>query len=81
MISLDRLKRNTGRLVELGFKDGHRVLARIIFVNADDPPEILYDVVKVVARGPERWSAVNPGVAASASPHELSEMIEQKDLE
>lgn len=76
MISLDRLKRMTGRLVELRYKDGHCVLARIIFVNADDPPEILYDVVRVVARGPERWDAVREGVAAAASPHELADVVD-----
>jgi hypothetical protein len=73
---LERLKQATGKLVVLRFKDGHTVLARVILVDADRPAEVIYDIVKVIRRGPSQWESVRAGTVAAADPSELEDVTD-----
>lgn len=60
-----------GKTLQLEFNDGHVVQAKVVTVDVDHPQEIIYDVIRVVARGPESLASIKPGTVAAAKPGEL----------
>jgi hypothetical protein len=68
MVDLVGLSKYLNAIVDLTFSDGHVVRAKLITVDLDRPQEIIYDVVEVVERGPEKLAKVKPGTVASADP-------------
>lgn len=73
---LEKLRRLTGEIVELRFKDGHVVLARLVLVDREEPLEFIYDIIRVLQQGPERWRGVQAGTVAAADPQELADVAE-----
>jgi hypothetical protein len=59
-------------ILELTFTDGHVVRAKLLTVDLDIPREIIYEVIEVVQRGPEKLGKVKPGTVASADPELLA---------
>jgi|GEM_PF-5228955 len=71
MRDFSELRALSGKPVELRFVDGHVVHAKIVQVDTDEPSEVIYDVVEVIERGPQRLANVGPGTVASARSVEL----------
>lgn len=68
MVDLIGLSKYLNAIVDLTFSDGHVVRGKLITVDLDRPQEIIYDVVEVVERGPEKLAKVKPGTVAAADP-------------
>ena len=68
MIDLVALSKHVNGVVRLAFTDGHIVRAKVVAVDLDLPREIIYDVMEVIERGPEKLAGVRPGTVASADP-------------
>jgi hypothetical protein len=72
MLDLGALKRHEGHVLELRFKDGFAVRARLIDVDPDSTPhELIYDSLEVLAWGPIKPGSIAPHTAAAASAADL----------
>jgi hypothetical protein len=71
---LQRLPGFVGKVVRLTFTDGHVVRAKLISVDMHAPPEIIYDVLQVIERGPSALASVESGTMAAADPTLLAEV-------
>jgi hypothetical protein len=71
MKDFSELRALSGKPVELRFVDGHVVHAKIVHVDTDEPLEVIYDVIEVMERGPQRLASVRAGTVASARSVEL----------
>jgi hypothetical protein len=74
MIDITSLPNLVGKVVELRFADGHAARARLVSVDLDAPPEMIYEVIHVIERGPEQLAGVGPGTVAAADPSLLVEV-------
>lgn len=72
MIDIAELAGRAGDNLVLEFKDGHEVRARLVHVDTDEVPQIIYDVLEVVRVGPARYEKVRVGTVASADPRDLN---------
>ena len=68
MVNVEALVGYANREVQLEFVDGHIVRARLISVDLDEPREIVYDILEVVAQGPDSLAGVKAGSVAAADP-------------
>ena len=71
MVDLTELAKFVGKQILLSFRDGHVVRVKLVHVDAEEPVEIIYDVLQVVQVGPAALAKVKPGQAAAADPREL----------
>lgn len=60
-----------GKVVDLHFKDGHVVRARLVHVDLDAPAEIIYDVLEIVEVGPAKFQWIEPGNVLAVDPSDL----------
>ncbi|MFQ5705753.1 MAG: hypothetical protein ACE5HT_17275 [Gemmatimonadales bacterium] len=67
-VDLRVLAEHVGETVEFEFVDGHVVRARLLSVDLDQPEELIYDVLQVIARGPAKLASVKAGTVAAADP-------------
>lgn len=72
-IHLQELAKQRGRTVQLRFRDGHAIRARLISVEMEEPSEIVYEVHAVLDPGPDDVSAARPGSVAAAPLEALRE--------
>lgn len=68
MVNVEALAGYANRQVQLEFVDGHIVRARLISVDLEEPREMMYDILEVVAQGPDNLAAVKAGTVAAADP-------------
>ncbi|HEU4564604.1 MAG TPA: alpha/beta fold hydrolase [Gemmatimonadaceae bacterium] len=66
IIRLQELAALRGKTVELAFRDGHVVRARVVSVDFEPPAEIVYEVLAVLEVGPPHLADVKPGRVAAA---------------
>lgn len=72
MIDILELKSHLGQLIELRFIDGHRVRAKLISVDGDEEPEVMYRIEEVLAVGPPALARAKPGAVVTADPREIA---------
>jgi hypothetical protein len=72
VIDVRELAKLVGKVVELEFVDGHAVRAKVVTVDLDEPQEVIYDILEVLATGPAKFAGVKAGTVAAANPSELS---------
>jgi hypothetical protein len=70
-IRLHELAHHRGHTVQLAFRDGHVIVAKVISVDFEDPAEIIYEVHAVMQVGPSHLAAVRPGRVAAAPLEQL----------
>ncbi|HSJ63305.1 MAG TPA: alpha/beta fold hydrolase [Gemmatimonadaceae bacterium] len=70
-IRLRELARHRGHTVQLAFRDGHVIVAKVIAVDFEEPAEIIYEVHAVMEVGPTHLAAVRPGRVAAAPLEQL----------
>lgn len=70
-IRLQELSHLRGREVTLAFRDGHVVQAKVVSVDFEEPPEIIYEVHAVMEVGPPHLADVKPGRVAAAPLEEI----------
>ena len=70
-IRLHELAHHRGHTVQLAFRDGHVIVAKVIAVDFEEPAEIIYEVHAVMHVGPSHLAAVRPGRVAAAPLEQL----------
>lgn len=71
IIHLLELRNQRGKTVQLAFRDGHTVNAKVIAVDFEPPAEIIYEVRSVVEIGPEHLAGVRAGRVTAVPLDEL----------
>lgn len=72
MPDLAQLKLQEGHVVELHFKAGFTVRARLIDVDPHSkPPELIYDPIEVLEWGPRAPGSVHPHSTATSAASDL----------
>lgn len=71
----ETLRAASGKRVEIQFRDGHVVLARVVSTDFEAPAEVIYDVLEVLSCGPDKYALVRPGVVAAAPLDEISKVL------
>jgi pimeloyl-ACP methyl ester carboxylesterase len=73
VIHLQELAKQRGRTVQLRFRDGHAIRAKLISVELEEPSEIVYEVHAVLDPGPDDVAPARPGSVAAAPLEALRE--------
>ena len=73
VIHLQELAKQRGRTVQLRFRDGHTIRAKLISVEMEEPSEIVYEVHAVLDPGPDDLPPARPGSVAAAPLEALRE--------
>jgi len=71
MTDAEKLSQLLGSVVDLEFRDGHVVRAKLVTVDLEVPQEVVYQVLSVSEVGPSKYDLVKPGTFAAADPSEL----------
>ena len=72
MVTAKELERSKNKVLDLVFKDGHAVRAKLLTVDIHAPEEIIYDILEVLTPGPLDPAIIKPGTVAAGDPAHLA---------